>query len=77
MPRSVLASFLKRRAFAHGLFTGVYGTAWVGGSIVIGALFDVSLIAIVVFSLVAELAGIGLLVLVRSRMAMIRTFQFL
>ena len=32
-----------RRASAYGLFTGVYGTAWMLGSIVIGALFDVSL----------------------------------
>jgi uncharacterized membrane protein len=58
-----------RRASAYGLFTGVYGVAWVGGSIVIGALFATSLLAIVVFWLVAELAGVGLLVMVRSRMA--------
>jgi MFS-type transporter involved in bile tolerance (Atg22 family) len=58
-----------RRASAYGLFTGIYGTAWVGGSIVIGALFNVSLTAIVVFSTVAELATIPLILLVRRRMA--------
>jgi MFS family permease len=35
-----------RRASAYGLFTGAYGTAWMLGSIAIGALFDVSLVAI-------------------------------
>jgi hypothetical protein len=58
-----------RRASAYGLFTGVYGTAWVGGSIVIGALFNVSLTAIVVFSMVAEFASIPLILIVRRQMA--------
>jgi hypothetical protein len=44
------------------------GTAWVAGSLVIGALFNVSLVAIVVFSIVAELAGIPLILIVRKRM---------
>ncbi len=57
-----------RRASGYGLFTGVYGVAWVAGSIVIGALFNVSLVAIVVFSMVAEFAGIPLILMVRKRM---------
>ena len=32
-----------RRAFAYGLFTGIYGTAWVAGSVMIGVLVSVSL----------------------------------
>ena len=58
-----------RRASAYGLFTGIYGTAWVGGSIVIGALFDVSLTAVVVFSMAAEFASVPVILLVRRRMA--------
>jgi len=58
-----------RRASAYGLFTGIYGTAWVGGSIVIGALFDVSLTAVVVFSMTAEFASVPVILLVRRRMA--------
>jgi len=58
-----------RRASAYGLFTGIYGTAWVAGSIVIGALFDVSLTAIVVFSMAAEFAAIPLILMVRKRTA--------
>ncbi len=38
-----------RRAFAYGLFTGIYGTAWVLGSIVIGVLVSVSLGGLVAF----------------------------
>jgi MFS family permease len=56
-----------RRASAYGLFTGAYGIAWFVGSIAIGALFDVSLIVVVTFSIVAELAAIPLILIVRRR----------
>jgi predicted MFS family arabinose efflux permease len=58
-----------RRASAYGLFTGIYGTAWVLGSVVIGFLFDVSLVAVAVFAVVAQLAAIPLIVIVRRRTA--------
>jgi MFS family permease len=58
-----------RRAFAYGLFTGIYGTAWVLGSIVIGVLYDVSLTGLVMFCVVAELAAIPLILLARRRAA--------
>jgi predicted MFS family arabinose efflux permease len=54
-----------RRASAYGLFTGVYGIAWMLGSIVIGALFSVSLAAVAVFAVAAELAAIPLILVVR------------
>jgi len=57
-----------RRASAYGLFTGVYGIAWMLGSIVIGALFYVSLAAVAAFSVAAELAAIPLILMVRRRM---------
>ncbi len=56
-----------RRAFAYGLFTGMYGTAWVAGSIVIGVLINVSLGGLVAFCVVSELAAIPLILIVRSR----------
>jgi predicted MFS family arabinose efflux permease len=56
-----------RRASAYGLFTGVYGTAWVAGSVVIGVLFDVSLGAVTAFAVTAQLAAIPFLVAVRRR----------
>jgi predicted MFS family arabinose efflux permease len=56
-----------RRASAFGLFTGAYGLAWMAGSIVIGALFYVSLTAVAVFAVVTELAAIPLILVVRNR----------
>jgi predicted MFS family arabinose efflux permease len=58
-----------RRASAYGLFTGAYGIAWMLGSIVIGALFYVSLTAVAVFAVVAELAAVPLILVVRRRTA--------
>ncbi len=54
-----------RRASAYGLFTGVYGTAWVLGSVVIGALFSVSLGAVMAFAVAAQLAAIPFILAVR------------
>jgi MFS family permease len=56
-----------RRAFAYGLFTGIYGTAWVAGSIVIGVLVSVSLGGLVAFCMASELAVIPFIVMVRRR----------
>jgi len=56
-----------RRASAYGLFTAAYGVAWFVGSTVIGALFSVSLTAVVAFSMVAELAAIPFILMVRNR----------
>jgi len=58
-----------RRAFAYGLFTGLYGTAWVIGSIVIGVLVNVSLGGLVAFCMVSELAAIPFILAVRRRTA--------
>jgi predicted MFS family arabinose efflux permease len=56
-----------RRAFAYGLFTGIYGTAWVIGSIVIGVLVSVSLGGLVAFCVASELAAVPLILIVRAR----------
>jgi hypothetical protein len=58
-----------RRASAYGLFTGVYGTAWMLGSIAIGALFSVSLTAVAIFAVAIQLAGVPLILVVRRRTA--------
>lgn len=51
-----------RRASAYGLFTGVYGVAWLLGSIAIGLLFNVSRWATIGFGSGMELAAIPFLV---------------
>jgi MFS family permease len=57
----------ERRASAYGLFTGIYGTAWVAGSIVIGVLVSVSVPGLVAFCVAAELAVIPFILIVRKR----------
>lgn len=57
----------ERRASAYGLFTAGYGIAWFAGSALMGVLYDVSFPALIGFSIVAELAAIPLLILVRRR----------
>jgi predicted MFS family arabinose efflux permease len=56
-----------RRASAYGLFTAVYGTAWVLGSVVIGVLFDVSLVAVATFAVAAQVAAVPFIMTVRRR----------
>lgn len=56
-----------RRASAYGLFTSVYGTTWVLGSIVIGVLVTVSPAGLVAFCMASELAAIPFIVAVRRR----------
>jgi MFS family permease len=62
-----------RRASAYGLFTGVYGTAWVVGSVVIGVLISVSVSGLVAFCMTCELAAIPLIWVVRVRTRPART----
>lgn len=47
-----------KRATAYGMFHTVYGIAWLGGSALMGFLYDWSVYAIVIFSLVVQLSAI-------------------
>lgn len=47
-----------RRGSGYGIFAAVYGVAWLAGSAAIGALYDVSITAIVVFTTVAQLVAL-------------------
>ncbi len=48
----------QRRASAYGLFTAGYGIFWFLGSAIIGLLYGVSIPAVIIFSIVVELAAI-------------------
>ena len=48
----------QRRATAYGLFTAVFGIAWFIGSAIQGALYDVSVPALVIFAVVAQIAAL-------------------
>ncbi len=64
--RAVIANQVPadKRATAYGTFNLVYGVAWFAGSLVIGALYNVSFIAVVSFSLVTQLLGVAFLYVV-------------
>ncbi|MCS7023553.1 MAG: MFS transporter [Bryobacteraceae bacterium] len=60
--RAAVAGFVppERRATAYGAFHALYGVAWFAGSAAIGLLYDLSLTAVVVCSLFAQLVGVVL-----------------
>jgi MFS family permease len=47
------------RARAYGYFTAIYGVSWFLGSALLGALYDVSLVALAAISVLAQLAALG------------------
>jgi MFS family permease len=55
----------QRRPSAYGIFTGVYGISWFIGSVVIGRLYDVSLSALLAFSVAAQVIAIPIFIVVR------------
>lgn len=55
---------VQRRASAYGLFTAGYGIFWFLGSAVLGILYGISIPALIIFSVVVELAALPLFVLV-------------
>jgi MFS family permease len=57
-----------RIASAYGLFNLGYGLAWFGGSAVMGVLYDRSVLALVVFAVLMELAAVPVFVVVGRRM---------
>lgn len=55
-----------RRATALGVFDTIFGAGWFAGSAIMGLLYDVSLPAVVAFSVVLQLAGLPLLARARN-----------
>jgi MFS family permease len=55
------------RASAFGVFTGGYGIAWFAGSIVIGWLYEVSVPALVAFSMASQAAAIPMFLAAQRR----------
>jgi MFS transporter len=56
-----------RRANAFGVFNFIYGVAWFVGSAAMGLLYSYSILALVVFSVVAQLAAATVLFSTRSQ----------
>jgi MFS family permease len=58
----------QRRPSAYGIFTAGYGVCWFAGSVIIGRLYDVSVFALIIFSVLAQLAAIPIFVIVKKRL---------
>jgi MFS family permease len=56
----------ERRPSAYGIFTAAYGVFWFIGSVVIGRLYDVSIAALIGFSVIAQLIAIPIFLRVRK-----------
>ena len=56
-----------RRGTAYGVFNSGYGLLWFAGSALMGLLYDVSLPALITFSVVAQLIAVPVLFLVGRR----------
>jgi MFS family permease len=54
-----------RRASAYGIFNTVYGLFWFAGSAALGLLYDVSIPALIIFSIAAQLLAIPVLLIVK------------
>jgi len=57
-----------RRGSAYGIFNTSYGVAWFLGSALMGVLYDHSLVYLVVFSILMQLASVPFLFLVRREL---------
>jgi MFS family permease len=57
----------QRRPSAYGTFTAGYGIFWFVGSVAIGKLYEVSLPALVGFSVAAQLAAIPIFIMITRR----------
>jgi len=55
-----------RRGVAYGIFNGVFGAAWFAGSAAMGLLYQSSAVALVVFSVAAQMAAVPLLLMSRK-----------
>jgi len=56
----------ERRGTAYGVFNSIFGLSWFLGSAIMGILYDISLTALILFSMAAQLGSIPLLMAVRK-----------
>jgi MFS family permease len=62
--RAAVADFVPahRRGAGYGTFTALYGVAWLGGAALIGLLYERSVLAVIGYVVVVQLAALALLV---------------
>jgi MFS family permease len=57
----------KKRSTAFGLFDTGYGIAWFLGSAVMGLLYDKSILAVALFSVILQLAALPILLIANKK----------
>ena len=57
----------QKRSTAFGLFDTGYGIAWFLGSVVMGLLYDKSILAVVLFSVIVQLAALPIFFVANKR----------
>src|SRR5439155_24246091 len=57
----------QRRATAFGIMNAVYGLAWFAGSVLLGVLYDLSLLAVVLASAVLQAAALPIFIRLAAR----------
>lgn len=67
--RAVLSAVLPsgKKATGFGLFNAVFGLCWFLGSFFMGWLYDVSLVSLIIFSMLAQLAAIPILLILSKK----------
>ena len=67
--RAIIANMIssKKRASAYGVFNAGFGTFWFLGSVLIGILYDFSVIDVVIFSVMIQLLALPLLLWVKRK----------
>lgn len=67
--KAVVANMVstKKRGSAYGIFNTGYGIFWFLGSVLIGRLYDSSIITVVIFSLLAQLAAIPVFIAIAKK----------
>jgi MFS family permease len=58
----------QRRPSAYGIFTAGYGVFWFIGSVIIGRLYDVSISALIIFSVITQIVALPIFMYVRKRL---------
>jgi len=68
--RAVVADIVptQKRGTGYGIFNAGYGIAWFLGSTLMGVLYDISIPALIAFSILSQLASLPLLILVRKKL---------
>jgi len=72
--RAVVADIVpvRKRGAGFGLFNACFGIAWFLGSAAMGVLYDFSLPALIIFSILSQLASLPLLFFVQKRLSAVR-----